>query len=126
MRLLVCGGRDFTDRAGLFARLDQFVEEDGRPDVVIHGGARGADRLAGEWAREHGIKELVFYAEWRRWGNAAGPIRNSMMISFGRPTHALVFPGGRGTADMAHKLLAAKTITVIDMRWTNPASSWSR
>ncbi len=48
-RLLVTGGRDFADRDLLYATLDRLHAEH-NIIVVIHGDAKGADRLAGEWA----------------------------------------------------------------------------
>jgi hypothetical protein len=48
MRVLVCGGRDYTDRAALYAELSPsrriFVRK------IIAGSARGVDALAVEWA----------------------------------------------------------------------------
>ena len=49
LRVLVCGGREFRNRSFLFDVLDKFHAA--TPfDLLIHGGARGADRLAGDWA----------------------------------------------------------------------------
>jgi hypothetical protein len=69
-------------------------------DAVIEGNARGADRLAGFWARSRGIPNLKFNADWQKFGAAAGPIRNQRMIEEGKPIWVVAFPGGAGTADM--------------------------
>eukprot|EP01037_Dinobryon_pediforme_P021008 gene21008-21762_t len=46
MRVLVCGGRDYTDYLALVSVLDEH-----RPiTCIIHGGADGADKLAGLYA----------------------------------------------------------------------------
>jgi predicted Rossmann-fold nucleotide-binding protein len=105
-RLLVCGGRDFDDRELAFATLDRVLAERG-VSLVIHGGARGADALAAEWAAARSIPVQVFKPDWRRFGRGAGPVRNQEMIAVGRPTYAVVFPGGSGTADMYKRLVAA-------------------
>ena len=102
MKVLVFGGRDYNDRIAIFAELDKL-----KPSLVIHGGCRGADRIAGAWARLAGVREQVFFADWETHGNAAGPIRNQRMIDEGRPDIALGFPGGNGTADMARRARAA-------------------
>lgn len=45
MRVLVCGGRDYTDTKHVFTVLDEIRSRKG-VDVVIHGAARGADDIA--------------------------------------------------------------------------------
>ena len=73
---------------------------------VIHGGAPGADDLGGQWARCNGVKETRVDADWDTHGRAAGPIRNSFMVTL-KPDRAFGFPGGKGTTDMFKKLRAA-------------------
>ncbi len=99
MRVLVCGGRDFTDTAFAYRVLDRLHKERGI-DTIVEGDARGADRIAGYWARKNRITDLKFPADWKRDGNAAGPIRNQQMLDEGKPDLVVAFPGGRGTADM--------------------------
>lgn len=67
IRLLVCGGRDFTDRAAAFAAIDRVHAERGVA-LLIHGAARGADTLAGEWAEARGVPVLAFHADWAGLG----------------------------------------------------------
>jgi hypothetical protein len=68
---------------------------------VIHGGANGADYIAGRWAQDTGgIPVEEFPADWNRHGNSAGPIRNQEMLDKGKPDLVVAFPGGRGTADI--------------------------
>ena len=102
MRVLVCGGRRFADRDLLNQTLADLRHTRGI-DCIINGNARGADRLAGFWARERGIGNLKFDADWKRDGLAAGPIRNQRMLDEGRPDLVLAFPGGAGTADMVRR-----------------------
>jgi hypothetical protein len=99
-RVLVCGGRDFDDWAMLCTVLNALNPY---PTVVIHGAARGADRMAGDWARANGLSWEAFPADWQRDGKAAGVIRNSRMLAEGKPDLVVAFPGGRGTADMVAK-----------------------
>lgn len=102
MRVLVCGGRDFTNRVWLERELA--LQHAFKPiTLLIHGGARGADSLAGHWARTEGIPELRFEADWKKLGKAAGPVRNQLMIDEGKPDMVMAFPGGRGTADMVKR-----------------------
>lgn len=106
MRLLVCGGRDYSDKVALFATLDNYNKVS-PVDLVIHGAARGADMLAQDWADDRGVCCLQFPAKWNRDGKAAGPIRNRLMLTDGKPDFVIAFPGGRGTADMVKQAKAA-------------------
>lgn len=101
VRALVCGGRDYTDRAFLWNVLDGY----GPPEIgeIVSGMAPGADILAAEWALRFGFPLHRFPADWRLHGRAAGPIRNQRMLDEGRPDVVIAFPGGRGTADMVRR-----------------------
>jgi hypothetical protein len=107
-RVLVCGGRDFSDRALVFSELDKHSADWGPFEVVINGGATGADRWAREWAEARGILIVTFLADWKKFGPPAGPIRNQRMIDEGKPDLVIAFPGGAGTLDMMSKSSKAK------------------
>lgn len=99
MRVLVCGGRDFVDWMWLNAVLSKGHKA--KPFThIIHGGAHGADHLAGQWAQDNGLPVLIFPADWRKYGPAAGPIRNAQMLTEGKPDYVVGFPGGKGTKNM--------------------------
>lgn len=106
IRLLVCGGRDFSDRRTVYAELDRIHAERGVA-VLIAGGARGADNLAADWAGMRSIPKLIYNANWDRNGRAAGPLRNEHMLKDGKPDLVIAFPGGKGTADMMRRAKAA-------------------
>jgi hypothetical protein len=106
MRVLVCGGRDFSDTAFAYDTLDRLDRELGI-DVVIEGHAPGADRIAGYWARRAGKENRKYVAIWDVHGRAAGPMRNQQMIDDGKPDVVIAFPGGSGTADMIRRAEAA-------------------
>lgn len=109
---LVCGGRDFSDTRLFLHAMNKLVQERGQPDRIIHGGARGADRFAGNWAAEIEIDCHVYYAKWQRQGHKAGPLRNQRMIDDGKPTLVIAFPGARGTADMVKRATMAGIETI--------------
>lgn len=106
MIVLVCGGRTYSDRDAVFEELD-LLHHERRIDVIVHGGAAGADALASEWAKARWVSEQHYPADWATHGNAAGPIRNAQMLREGTPDLVLAFPGGRGTADMIRQAQAA-------------------
>lgn len=99
MRVLVCGGRDFSNRSWLFNVLDDFHKEL-NITLIIEGGAKGADSLARDWSFGAHIPHQTYFADWETYGKAAGPIRNQRMLDYGEPDLVIAFPGGRGTADM--------------------------
>jgi hypothetical protein len=99
MRVIVCGGRDYSDRDRAFAVLDKLDSEAGI-DRMIQGGARGADRLAKEWAYFQNVPCDQYDADWEAFGNLAGPKRNKAMLDEGNPDLVIAFPGGAGTRNM--------------------------
>ncbi len=106
MRVIVCGGRDYNNESHLVKMLDAIHEKYHFTDLM-HGGASGADRLAGEWAKtKFGIKRYVCRAEWEKYARHAGPKRNARMMEW-KPDMVVAFPGGRGTADMVTRAKAA-------------------
>jgi hypothetical protein len=115
MRVLVCGGRDYNNAKSVFEGLDM-LHSYRTISAIIHGAARGADRLAGEWARTRNILTTEFPADWDHHGRSAGPIRNQRMLDEGLPDLVAAFPGGAGTEDMITRARAAG-IKVI--QWTD-------
>ncbi|RQS39739.1 DUF2493 domain-containing protein [Burkholderia sp. Bp8990] len=103
MRILVCGGRTFSDTKLLTDTLDGLAAERGPIECIIHGAYRGADQLADTYARLRGLPCEPFPADWHKQGPAAGPIRNSRMLKEGRPDIVVAFKGDKGTDDMVEK-----------------------
>lgn len=113
MKHLVCGGRDYTNKAHVCSVLSAIHAKRGI-SILIHGAAPGADTLAGEWAMERGIHAASVPALWDRYGPAAGPKRNEAMLLL-KPDGLVAFPGGRGTDGMV-RLAKNAGITVMDQR----------
>ncbi|KKK46814.1 hypothetical protein LCGC14_3161480 [marine sediment metagenome] len=92
MRVLICGA---APRRGVGGWKDPWPiirELRNLPStaVIIHGNAKGADKLAGELAHGLGFWVIPVDAEWSRYGKGAGPIRNKKMLSM-RPDLVLAF-----------------------------------
>ena len=104
-RIIVCGGRDFVDWPKLANALETLHYR--RPiTILVHGGAPGADKMAGQWALQFGLEVEEFPAAWKEQGPSAGPERNQRMVDAG--AHGVIaFPGGRGTADCCRRAEAA-------------------
>ncbi len=101
--IIVCGGRDYDDFNRVSRVLWELEGERGRL-FVRHGGANGADSLADRWCHSTEHTAVPVFAEWDKFGKAAGGIRNQAMLDMKPPVKLVVaFPGGRGTADMVRR-----------------------
>ena len=120
LAIVVTGGRTFglaeydatparqraaaQERKALEDALDRLNP---KPVILMHGAAKGADTLAGIWARRKGIEVAECPADWQTHGKAAGPRRNGEMLRRlidmqnhnGFRVGVVAFPGGTGTAD---------------------------
>lgn len=106
-KMLVCGGREFSDKDFLAKTLDSVLAKCGGVHYVVTGGARGADSLAYEWAKRGGIQTVLCEANWDKFGKWAGYRRNAAMLGLLSDGDIVVgFPGGKGTQmmlDLARK-----------------------
>lgn len=96
MRIVVTGGRDFADREMVVSVMSALGV--GYGDVIVDGCASGADTLCAEVASKFGTEIEPHPADWKRYGKAAGPLRNHEMIDSGCD-FLLTFPGGCGTGE---------------------------
>jgi hypothetical protein len=75
--ILYCGDRNWSDPVPIQKSFDKE-----KPTIIIEGEARGADTMARREAHLRGeIEVMAFPARWNRYGRAAGPIRNELMLS---------------------------------------------
>jgi hypothetical protein len=49
------------------------------------------------------VLHVTIQADWKRYGPAAGPLRNAEMLHEYQPDGVIAFPGGKGTTDMIKK-----------------------
>lgn len=112
MKVLVCGGRDYTNKVQ-FNRIMKLVEDKIVVDMIIQGGAKGADLLALEWAGKKMISCLNVPADWKKFGKSAGYKRNAKMLTY-EPDMIIAFPGGVGTA-MMMKIGINANVKVVDV-----------
>lgn len=112
MKVLVCGGREYQNRDRVIQVLNDLNSRHG-VSLLIHGDARGADRLAGNWAESAGVQEVRCPANWLYYGRRAGHRRNASMLLL-EPDLVVAFPGGKGTAMMV-QLAKDNNIRVIDV-----------
>lgn len=114
-RVIVCGGRDFNNRELCFESLDRYLK--GHENIeIVSGHARGADALAEEYAKAHGLKLTIFKADWKQYGKSAGAIRNRQMLQYASKEAPLVIAfwdgKSKGTRNMIDQAIE-KVITRI-------------
>jgi hypothetical protein len=111
IRVIVTGSRTWFDRSTVDASLDLIAEAakaEGRPLLVAHGCASGADQLADEWVlarRRVGwpVEVQRFPADWKRHGKRAGMVRNREMVKLGADAClAFILDGSRGATHCAN------------------------
>jgi len=97
MKLAVIGSRSFNDMELLNDTLSKYDIE-----LLISGGAKGADALAEHYALKNNIPVLIFKPDWDI-GKHAGFIRNTTIIE--SCDHVVAFWDGKskGTMDSIKK-----------------------
>lgn len=81
-RVIVAGGRDFNNYAGLAASLDYLLKNINDEIQIVCGMARGADKLGEQYAKERGYKVIYMPADWDIDGRSAGFKRNIKMAEY--------------------------------------------
>lgn len=115
-RVIVCGPRTWTDRKRIADRFfDLGLETENLSCTIVHGQARGADRIAGQEAAKLGFIVEPHPAKWEEHGSdcscppgkpvckVAGPRRNRLMASLGADLCIAFWDGmSTGTKDMVN------------------------
>jgi len=107
MKLIIAGGREFTDYAMLCACMEAFTLVHPVTEVVW-GCARGADALGKRWADEMGIPVKPFPANWREEGLSAGKSRNADMAYYADALVAFWDGKSTGTENMIKRATRLK------------------
>lgn len=101
-KVIIAGGRDFSNLQFLTESCNAVLKPLMKDNAitVISGNAPGADRIGERYAQEKGLKIKRMPANWKKYGKAAGPIRNREMAE--QADALIVFWDGssRGTAHM--------------------------
>jgi hypothetical protein len=101
MRIVVAGGRDFNNYALLKEKLDYYLQNLPKENIIIISGtAKGADSLGERYAAENGLKCERFPADWNKHGKKAGILRNEDMANQSDALIAFYDGQSRGTGHM--------------------------
>lgn len=128
LKIIIAGDREITDIKDIedAVAASPFKIED--IDEIVYGDARGADKLAKDWADANGIKTKAFPAEWdnlkqpgavikervnpwnkkkEKYNSNAGFYRNGLMADYADAVIAVQTKGyTNGTQDMFKKMKA--------------------
>jgi hypothetical protein len=115
-RILITGSREWADKDAVrralgngIAQVLCTVDWEDHADLitVVHGDARGADRIAAQIASEMGCEVEPHPADWNTYGRSAGHRRNAEMVALGADI-CLAFPIGESRGTRGCMALAAK------------------
>jgi len=99
MKTIIAGSRDYNNYNHVETMLDYFRKEH-EVSEIVSGGAKGADALGEQYAKENRIELKVFPADWNKHGRAAGPIRNAQMGDYADQLVAVWDGKSKGTKNM--------------------------
>ena len=102
MKLIVAGGRDFTNTNRMIAELQKLVESGEITDSpeLVCGMARGADMLAYSLWANNRMPIHNFPANWNKHGKSAGYKRNQEMGEFADAAVCFWDGNSKGTKHM--------------------------
>jgi hypothetical protein len=122
--ICISGGRDYIlSEKGIDALIKLFIYNFYQEEILlIEGGSRGIDSCIDEQLQSffhlaeeedwHFIRKTL-PADWDKFGNSAGPIRNEKMADI--CDVGILFPGGNGTNNM-YLCLKKNNKKIIDFR----------
>lgn len=82
MKIGIVGSRRFTDNNLLKEVMQDYLNRDNELncELIVSGGANGADSLGEKWAKENNIPTLIFKPDWNKYGKSAGFRRNEDIV----------------------------------------------
>lgn len=77
------------------------------PEIILHGGARGVDQLADNYAVNNNIRPVIIRPDYSKHGGRVAPIiRNAELVE--RSTHVIVVYNGRPTPGTANVIATTR------------------
>jgi hypothetical protein len=77
-KVLICGDRNWTNSVAIENFINKYLPKD---IIIVTGNARGADYWAEQYCKMNKIENKSIPANWKKYGRAAGPIRNREMLN---------------------------------------------
>jgi len=103
MKLAIVGSRTFNSYSILENYVNLLRLEYPNINLIISGGAIGADKLGETYARIHNIPTTIYKPDWNKYKKAAGIYRNTDIISNSDIIIAFWDGQSKGTLDSINK-----------------------
>lgn len=113
MKLIVAGGRTFSNKVLLHTKLNELLED---ITEIVSGGAFGADQLGEEWAKQNNIPIIQFKPQYNGPNDRSAPLRrNIQMAEYGDKLIAFWDGKSKGTEHMIKQMnKVEKEVIVIN------------
>ena len=102
MRLAIVGSREFENYDLVCAEVAK-IKETQTIDLIVSGGAKGADTLALKYAALNHIPLMEFKPDYEKYGRGAPLQRNTLIVQNSDWVLAFVAPTSKGTWDTIRK-----------------------
>ena len=106
MRLIVCGSRATPHKDAMKqvkASYASYLKLFPAATTLLQGGARGIDAAAKAFFSNLGVPVEEYPADWNKYGNVAGPLRNKQMAENGNVVLAVWCGESKGTRSMINE-----------------------
>ena len=110
MKLAVIGSRGFDNYELVEKVLNDYKD---KVTLLISGGAKGADTLGEQWAKNNNIETLIFPADWIKYGKRAGFVRNNDIVYSCDLCVAFWDGNSKGTLDSINKAKAMNKEVIV-------------
>ena len=112
MKVIIAGTRSVED----YKLVVESIQRSGyNITEVVSGCATGVDRLGERWAIANNIPVKEMPADWNRYGNSAGPMRNRQMAEYADAA-VIIWDGySRGTRNVVENMIRRKKPYYIGM-----------
>lgn len=104
LKLIIAGSRDLNLKSDTIKDLLATFEVT-KIGEIVSGGAWGMDKSGEFFAAKYNLNCVVFEADWKKYGNKAGPIRNKEMADYA-DIALVIHKGTKGSLNMIENMRA--------------------
>jgi len=82
IKITIGGCRGYNDYVAFKDHVDKCISllKGEHSLAILSGHCSGTDMMAERYANENGLALEIYQAQWKKYGRAAGPIRNKQMV----------------------------------------------
>jgi len=122
--IIISGYRNFNDFDLFYNCIDNLPIEIGR---ILAGDCRGTDSMAIKYARMVGVPWKKYKANWKLFGDVAGPIRNKEMLVDGNILIAFDHEKSNGTKDIIRQAQGlGKKVIIFKIKYDESEKKWKQ